>query len=150
MRALDAPLLPSRIQSDILFAEIYGKTCCRNEENAKAGVAWEGVCRSQAPHKDQIMSVSAISPLPVFQPLNPALGTNNNDNNKKQSNGPSEPNGTNTSNAAGQAQGPRSANGGDNDTQTSGTAATETNPPNQQPQLPKTGQGTGVTINILV
>jgi len=149
--------LPSRIQSDILFAEFCGKTFRRDQENANAGMALGRSLSLKAPHKDQIMSVSAIPPLPAFQPLNSRLGTNNsNDNNKNSTNGPNgangsnHPNGTNTGNAARQAGGPTPDNGADRSAQATGTAATQTNPPNQQTQPHQNIQGTGLTLNILV
>ncbi|HEY1545135.1 MAG TPA: hypothetical protein VGG01_22280 [Xanthobacteraceae bacterium] len=93
------------------------------------------------------MSVSSIAPLPAFQPLTLAPNTNN----KNGQNGANKPNGTNganTNNASGQAEGPPPANGGDNGNQATGV--TRTNPPNQQPPLPQNGQGTGLSINMLV
>lgn len=152
--------LPNRIQFDILFADFCGKSSCRDQENAKADVALARSLSLKAPHKDQMMSVSAIPPLPAFQPLNSRLGTNNNnDNNRDSANGPNGPNGangsnhsnrTNTGHTTGQARGPGPNDGADNGAQTTGTAATQTSPPNQQTQPHQTIQGTGLTLNILV
>lgn len=93
------------------------------------------------------MSVAPISSLPAFQPLNLSQDTTNKSG-PNGSNGPNGTNGTQTSLATGQIQGPGPDNG-DTGNQT-GAAATQTTAPSRQMQLPQTGQGTGLAINILV